>query len=90
MNLNALNTPIGELVKSFENFDLVECFNTESNSCIIEKKCKLKKILQKANSAFIDSLNSFLIKDLAYRKAKTHIFIRIKSQSFTRTLSQRI
>ena len=53
-----------EIVKEFESFDLVECFNPENNQCRLSPGCKLKSILKSANSQFIKELEKYSLQDL--------------------------
>ncbi|EPZ52210.1 transcriptional regulator [Bacteriovorax sp. BAL6_X] len=55
---------IGELVSQVEDFDIVECFNSEKNTCTLSPKCKLKNMLNKATNAFLSELKNHKIKDL--------------------------
>ncbi len=51
---------IGAVVRSTEsNFDLVECFDMEKNTCPIEPACAIKGILAQANARFMDVLDSY-------------------------------
>lgn len=59
-----LKNNIAEIVLQFEEFDLVECFNNESNKCLLSPRCKLKSILKKANKQFIDELKKYTLKDI--------------------------
>lgn len=64
INSNAKKRKLSQLFKEMENFDIVECFNAETNTCNLTPKCKLKHILSKANKAFINELSQFTIEDL--------------------------
>lgn len=59
-----LKKNIAEIVLQFEDFDLVECFNVESNQCHLSPGCKLKSILKKANRQFIDELKKYDLQDI--------------------------
>ena len=58
------NKSVGELVNEIEEFDIVECFNSKTNTCTLSRNCKLKKMLSSATLAFKDELNKYEIKDL--------------------------
>ena len=58
------NKTLAELILKLENFEIVECFDPKSNTCTISPRCKLKGMLNKANSAFINELKKYKIKDL--------------------------
>lgn len=55
---------LGVVVRSIENMDVVECFNTETNQCHITHCCSLQGILRGAVNSFIDHLNQYKLKDL--------------------------
>lgn len=55
---------LSELVSQLEHFDIVECFNVETNKCNISPSCKLKSILGKANHSFLNELKKHKISDL--------------------------
>lgn len=53
---------IGEVVRQTEpNFDIAECFNKESNTCVISPICALKSILGDARTSFIQTLDRYTI-----------------------------
>tara|TARA_R110000868_G_scaffold378945_1_gene644587 strand:+ start:209 stop:613 length:405 start_codon:yes stop_codon:yes gene_type:complete len=62
-NAKANNT-VAQLIRSIEDFDIVECFNEESNTCTLSPHCKLKRMLTKASSSFLSELKNYKIKDL--------------------------
>ncbi len=64
-NPKAANRSVGELISSLEDFEIVECFDPESNTCSLDPHCKLKGMIKKATKAFINEFNSYKIKDLA-------------------------
>lgn len=55
---------VAELFTSFEELDMVECFNPETNTCKLTSNCKLKGMLKRATSAFVSELKGHKIKDL--------------------------
>lgn len=63
-NKAAENRTVGELVSQIEYFEIVECFDPESNTCILDPHCKLKGMLSKATSAFLKELEKYKIKNL--------------------------
>lgn len=63
-NEDFANKTVGELVSQIEDFDIVECFNPEKNTCTLSPKCKLKNMLGKATTAFLSELKKYKIKDL--------------------------
>jgi Rrf2 family nitric oxide-sensitive transcriptional repressor len=55
---------VGDLVNKVEDIDIAECFDPNSNHCIISGNCKLKGMLKKASNAFMAELKKYKIKDL--------------------------
>lgn len=64
INPAALNRTIAELVMKVEKFDLVECFNSETQKCTLNSNCRLKSMLKKATRSFMKELHGYTIKDL--------------------------
>ncbi len=64
-NKEAQNKTLSELISQLEDFQIVECFDPESNTCTISAHCRLKGMLNKANSAFLNELKKYKIKDLS-------------------------
>ena len=59
---------IGEIVRKVEpNFDIVECFNTQTNKCVIEPICALKIALAQANREFLAALDRHTLADAIKR-----------------------
>ena len=62
---------IGAVVRSTEpNFNVVECFDEEKNTCPIIGICKLQTILSKASRAFLRELDNYTLADLMTGKRK--------------------
>ena len=62
---------IGAVVRHTEpNFDLVECFNAEENTCPIGGVCTLKKVLTKASRQFMKELDQYTLADLVPNRKK--------------------
>lgn len=56
---------LGDIVKALEpNMEIVECFNKDTNTCLISETCRLKHCLFDAKQAFIDVLNQRTLKDI--------------------------
>ena len=65
-----LKLKLGEIVEVLEpNFELVECFNAETNTCPIIGICGLEKILIKAHRSFMGELNEYTLGDLIQKSA---------------------
>ena len=60
----AKNRTVGDLISQIERFEIVECFDPETNTCSIDSHCKLKGMLSKATSSFLGELKKYKIKDL--------------------------
>lgn len=61
---------VGEVVRHTEpDFDLLECFNPETDHCVITKTCNLKSVLFDARAAFIDVLDRYTLADAASTKS---------------------
>ena len=55
---------IGEVVRKMEpNFCLVECFNLQTNHCVITHVCRLKGILSQGIEAFFKVLDNYTLAD---------------------------
>jgi Rrf2 family nitric oxide-sensitive transcriptional repressor len=56
---------IGEVIRTMEtHFDVVECFNATTNTCPISPVCGLKGALAKARSAFLETLDEYVLEDV--------------------------
>lgn len=60
---------IGWVVRQTEeNLDMAECFNKETNKCIITPSCKLKNVLKEALNAYMKVLDSYTLEDVLGNK----------------------
>lgn len=64
LNKNVLGNSLSDIVSSFEDLTLVECFDKNSNTCQLSPSCKLKFALHKAQKAFLNELAQYKVKDL--------------------------
>lgn len=56
---------LGKLVRALEdNFDMVECFQAEGNSCPLTPCCALTGILREAMNAFLSVLDRYSLADV--------------------------
>ena len=55
---------IGDVVNSIEPMDIVECFNSDKNSCRISSNCKLKGLLGRAKRSFLHELTEKTLADM--------------------------
>ena len=47
------------------DFQLVECFDVQTNTCRLAATCKLKHVMHKAMAAYLDALADYTLADLA-------------------------
>jgi Rrf2 family nitric oxide-sensitive transcriptional repressor len=56
---------LGDVLRKTEpDFHLVECFNAETNGCILTGACALQDVLRKAQRAFLEVLDGYTVADL--------------------------
>lgn len=56
---------VGTIVRDLEqDFTLLECFDRETNHCILSPACKLKHALHEALEAFFSVLDQYTLEDL--------------------------
>jgi len=56
---------VGQVIRDFEpDFDLVECFDSATSQCCIQRNCVLAGELDKALDAFLESLDGVTLRDL--------------------------
>lgn len=66
---NPADINLGQVIRQMEgNFDIVECFNPDENTCRILPVCSLKALLHDATDRFLESLGQYTIQDLLKRK----------------------
>ncbi len=62
---------VGGVIRAAEpDFQLVECFSREENTCPITPACGLKGVLAEARTAFIAVLDKYTLADLMTRSRK--------------------
>lgn len=60
---------IGQVVKATEpNFHLVECFDAQSNTCLIVPVCSLRGVLNDALRSFMKTLDRYTLADIVRMK----------------------
>jgi len=63
---------IGQVVRRMEpSFDLVECFNNNSQPCAVVPICALKEVLHRAVSEFLALLDQFTVADAVVQNQTT-------------------
>ena len=61
---------LGDVIRRMEpHFNLVECFDKETNSCPLVRVCELKQVLAKARDAFLSALDNFTLADITTNQA---------------------
>lgn len=64
LNVAPIDINIGETVRKTEDdFYLVECFNCETNRCVITSACRLKGVLHEALDAYFAVLDQYTLDD---------------------------
>lgn len=62
---NAENITIGEVVRKMEShFEMVECFNANTSTCVVSHSCGLNHVLQRALDRFLSELDSVSLADV--------------------------
>ena len=70
---------LGEIVRITEpNFDLVECFDPNSDCCIVSKQCGLKNPLIEAHHAFMAVLDRSTLAEAMHTTAWKPMAVRVK------------
>jgi Rrf2 family nitric oxide-sensitive transcriptional repressor len=55
---------VGDVVRKMEpDFDLLECFNKETDHCVITNSCALKSVLITARDDFLATLDKYTVAD---------------------------
>jgi len=68
LNKPAAEINVGRLLRRTEpGWDLVECFDTASNTCPIDGVCGLKGVLKRAQRAFLEELDAHTLADFLPR-----------------------
>jgi Rrf2 family transcriptional regulator, nitric oxide-sensitive transcriptional repressor len=58
---------LGQVIRQTERFELVECFNPETNTCTLSPSCRLKGVLEEATARFIEVLEQYTLADMLTR-----------------------
>lgn len=62
---------VGDVVRDFEpDLNLVECFDTERNQCLITPACSLQGTLRDATEAFLEVLDGQTIEDVVQSRRR--------------------
>ena len=56
---------VGAILRETEtDFNMVECFDSASNTCHLDRVCKLKNVLHEATQRYLDVLDGVTVADL--------------------------
>ncbi|VAW82260.1 Nitrite-sensitive transcriptional repressor NsrR [hydrothermal vent metagenome] len=67
LNMPASKINIGDLVRETEpNFNIAECFNSETNHCRITSKCVLKNLFNDATNSFLAVLDKHTLESILF------------------------
>lgn len=55
-----------------ENFDLVECFESKSNVCVVTPACGLRRPLEEALRAFLSTLDGYTLADVVHPSSRSN------------------
>lgn len=72
----ASSISLGQVVRQIENLQLLECFGADS-SCPIEPACNLKRVLVKAQHAFLEVLDNYNLTDLTSNRDKIYNLLNV-------------
>lgn len=65
LNYKPEDLNIGEVVRNTEdNFHMAECFNAETNQCILTPVCSLRFVLNDALKAYLEVIDNYTLKDI--------------------------
>lgn len=72
---------LGDVVDAFEpDFNIVECFDPESNTCRIAPVCKLSGVLREAELAFHDVLMGYTLEDIVASRNRGRYAKHLKTE----------
>ena len=66
---NSSEIGIGQVLRTVEDWNLVECFEKHSNRCRITQGCGLRPILKEATEAFLAVLDQYSLADVVRKKS---------------------
>ena len=73
---------IGDVVRKTEpDFDIVECFDEETNTCPISPSCALIKVLKIARNKFIETLDEYTLADVVANASQLVVYLRINASA---------
>lgn len=63
--LDPASIRLGDIIRQIESLEIVECFNSQTNTCRISEVCRLRHYLHEASQSFIQVLNKYTLADAA-------------------------
>ncbi|MDH5621291.1 MAG: Rrf2 family transcriptional regulator [Gammaproteobacteria bacterium] len=85
-----VNISVGQVVRDFEpDFNLVECFDSATSQCAIQKNCVLAGAFDGALTAFLDRLDQVSLKDLIRPRRKLTLQLGLTGRPVTRLAAGR-
>lgn len=66
---------LGQIVRGLESLNLVECFDAESNQCVLTPACSLQEALGEAVEAFLAVLDRYTLADLVLQPKKLRVLV---------------
>lgn len=76
--VNADELTIGEVVRQTEtDFNMVECFDNDTNTCRLNGRCRLKSVLQEATQSYLRVLDDVRLSDLLPNASGAHPLKRL-------------
>jgi len=75
---------LGKLVRVTENADVVECFDRDSNTCVLAGRCGLEHVLHEAVDAFYSVLDGYTLEDLVARRRPLQALISLQNPAQSR------
>jgi Rrf2 family nitric oxide-sensitive transcriptional repressor len=70
---------VGQILRTVEDLNLVECFESNTNQCRITRGCGLQPILKEAVEAFLAVLDRYSLEDVVRRKPALIRLLELKS-----------
>jgi Rrf2 family nitric oxide-sensitive transcriptional repressor len=68
---------LGRLVRATEHADVVECFDRDTNTCVLAGRCGLEHVLHEAVAAFYEVLDGHTLEDLIARRRPLQALISL-------------
>lgn len=77
---------VGAVVRHFEpDFDLVECFSTERDQCVLTPACELRGVLARALEGFLAPLDAVTLAELTAGRDQLTALLGIEPAGHPRT-----